>query len=122
MAFNNYTTLIKSHQRDFQIYQKSAGSRVATTSRYQKGDYGNAINARGVFMYITAEDYERYPDFELDSSDMKLISTPEMLNITPALKDRIVYNGVNYWAYKIINRVHYGNFYLIFLKHEEFGV
>jgi len=121
MAFHNFSALIRSHDRPFTLYQKQAGSRNATSSRWEAADYSSGIKCRGAFETITEKDFEKHPDFELISSDMKITTTPQLMTgVEPQIKDKLVYNGVTFWIKRIVNKVHYGNYYIIYLTHEEF--
>ena len=123
MAFHNFSALIRSHDRPFTLLIKQAGSRSANTSRFQAGIYSSGTKCRGAFETITEKDLQKYPDFELTSSDMKITTTPELLSgVEPNIKDKVIYNGVTYWVKRVINKVHYGNFYIIFLTFEAFQV
>jgi len=120
MAFHNYQSLIVSHKRSFYLQVKGSDFVDPDTSRMVTGTYGNPIECSAVFETITEKDFKNYPDFNLTTSDIKLITTPKLINyLTINIKDKISYNGVVYWVYRIINHVFYGNYYIIFLKKEE---
>ena len=123
MAFNDYSSMIRNHSRSFLLIPKSNGVRDPDTSRFRKGGNDTAIKCQGVFETVTEKDFKKYPDFEITSGDLKLITTPEMIKKhEPQVKEEINYNGKPYWINKVLNRVHYGNFYVIFLKEEEISV
>ena len=120
MAFHNFAPLITTHERTFNLIQKNPAVRDPTTTRMKPETDATPVKCHGVFETITEKDYKRYPDFELVHSDLKLTTTPEKLKgITPNTKHKITYNGITYWVYRIINKVYYGNYYIIFLKEEE---
>jgi len=123
MAFNNFAPLIRSHKREFILISRTSGVRDPLTSRFRKGSADDGIKCNGVFETVTEKDLKKHPDFELLSSDLKLTTTPEMIKKhIPTLKEKIVYNGLTYWTHRIVNKVHYGNYYIIFLKKEETSV
>ena len=120
MAFNNFQSLILSHARAFSIITKSAGTRDSNTSRFKAGSESTSLNCRGVFETITEKDLKKYPDFELIHSEMKCTTTPQLMKKhTPTTKEKIIYNGVKYFIHKIVNKVHYGNYYILFFREEE---
>lgn len=124
MAFHNFENLIKRHKRAFQITQKTgSGTIIDSTTRFRKRDYGTPVNVEGVFETITEKDYKRYPDIEHTNSNMKVTSTPNLLNsLIPQVKDKITYNSLDYWVIKVHNEVHYGNYYILFLEKIEYDV
>lgn len=120
--FHNYIGLISRHKRSFSIQKYAGDVRSGISTRFGGGSYGTAVECEGVFETVTKKDYNRYPDMEVIKSDMKLITSPDLLNgfdIQP--KDRITYQGKNYWVYKIVDKAYYGNFYVIVLTKDWFN-
>jgi len=120
MAFHNFSSLISSHERQFELIQKNPAVRDPNTSRMKPETDKIPIRCFGVFETITEKDFAKFPDMEFQHSDLKLTTTPQKLkNVTPELKHKISYNGIVYWIKRIINKVHYGGYYIIFMKEEE---
>lgn len=121
--FHNYTNLIKKEKRSFQLVKHIEGYRDTDTSRFYRGGYADPVNCEGVFETLTEKDYARFTDEEKIKSDLKITTTPELMNnVQPEIKDKVVYNDITYWIHRVYNQLHYGNYWRIFLKSEEIGV
>jgi len=121
MVFHNFSPLISRYKRPFQLIQIKDGSRVNSTSRFENSEFELPTNCEGVFETISEKDFKRYPDFELKTSDLKVTCTPAMLNnVIPKLKDNILYSNVYFHIIQIIDHSYYGNYYILFLRKEDF--
>jgi hypothetical protein len=115
--------MISKHKRDFVLYKAKPGNTSSATTRFEGGSYEDGVTVSGCWETITKDDIERNPELEIIIGDMKIITTPDLMNGTvPSIKDKILYNNNNYIIMKIIDDVHYGNFYRIFLKKEKYRV
>jgi hypothetical protein len=115
--------MISKDKRDFVIYKAKEGSENILTTRYEGGSFEDGVQVSGCWETITKDDLFRNPDLEILKGDMKIITTPDLMNnIEPTIKDKVMYNNDNYIIVKIVNDVHYGNFYRIFLKKEIYRV
>lgn len=121
MAFHNYAGLVNMHKRPFQITQKQASYRDNDTTRLVDGGYGTPVDCEGVFDTITEKEYRRFPELEQVKSDLKVITTPALMNgVTPTVKDKIEYGDFVYYIVKIYNRAFYGNYLILYLSKEEY--
>lgn len=109
--------MIARHKRPFTLYKAKSGSLNTLTTRFEDGDYENGVNCFGVWETITNEDLERYPDLEQSGGDIKLITTPILMNgLTLDMKDKLIYQNRTFKIIKIVDDEYYGNFFRVFLK------
>ena len=103
MAFHNYLGLISMHKRAFQLWKRQVSTRDSDTTRLLSGGYSTTpVECEGVFETLTREDLERYPDGEFVHSDMKVTTSPDLMNgETLGLKDRIIYEGKTYFVHRL---------------------
>lgn len=119
--FHNYKPLITMHKRPFQISKWNKDTRDPNTTRFGGGHYSSPVNCEGVIATITKLDYERHPDFEIHTSDLKLITSSDYMNgIVIEVKDKIIFDDLTYWVHKLLDRAYYGNYIIAILKKDEF--
>jgi hypothetical protein len=115
--FHDYHRLIDRHKRSFNIYHKKEGFRDVDTTRWVNEQWDLPVVIQGAIWFVNYKDLKRYPDFELTTSDMKLITSTNLLNsFVPNLKDKVVFENNDYYIKNIVNQEYYGNFYIIFLE------
>ena len=121
--FHNYSNLISRHKRQFQLAHKKDGFRDPDTTRFINENWETPVDVQGVLWFVTYRDFKRYPDFELTTSDIKIITTSELLNsFEPIIKDKLEYDGEIYYIKHIIKQLYYGNFYILLLTKVNFEI
>jgi hypothetical protein len=111
--------MINRNKRSFSLAHKLTPARDSITSKIVTEVWSDPINVQGALWFVTYQDLKRYPDEKLSTSDMKLITSTDLLNgFVPKLIDKLEVDSDIYYIKKIIKQVYYGNYYIIFLTKE----
>lgn len=121
--FHNFHNLINRHKRSFQLSHKKNSFRDPDSTRYISDTWDIPVNVEGALWFVTYKDIKRYPDFELKNSDIKVISSTDLLNgFIPQVKDKLEHEGQIYYLKHIIKQTYYGNFYILLFTDVHFEI